>query len=303
MPVVDVTASGISESSASMPIVMYGRLTMSAHIRGQSKKKSSTLHTAKCRHTYANANSPSSRRSVIGHDRPNRMRSGVIASDASRIRKVQSPSVLVMKLMGLAPRSSVQARWAKSVSGARQIPHTATLSPIRAGRVTAVRSVVLLQVHPGVERRHLLGISVERKCGAAAKLTDAPLVRLAPARMADGRIDVGVEAVFLRRRLFPGGLGLLADQPDPDDRLGTLEAVLPRHHHPHRRAVLIRQHLAVHAHRQKRQRVHRLVQPEPLDVGPVERRAEESGFLARELVRVEQGRELDVLRLPVRLDT
>ena len=37
--------------SASMPIVMYGRLTMSAHIRGQSKKKSSTLHTAKCRHT------------------------------------------------------------------------------------------------------------------------------------------------------------------------------------------------------------------------------------------------------------
>ncbi len=38
------------------------------------------------------------------------MRSGVIASDANKIRRVQSPSVLVMKLMGLAPRSSVHTR-------------------------------------------------------------------------------------------------------------------------------------------------------------------------------------------------
>src|SRR6185369_16490808 len=252
MPVVDVTASGISESSASMPIVMYGRLTMSAHIRGQSKKKSSTLHTAKCRHTYANANSPSSRRSVIGHDRPNRMRSGVIASDASRMRRVQSPSVLVMKLMGLAPRSSVHARYARSASGARQIPHTATFSAIRAGRVT-LRSVVLLQVHPGVERRHLVGIAVERQRWPAAKLAEAPLVGLAPARMAHRRVDIGVEAVLLGGRLFPRGLRLLADQPYPDDRLGALEAVLPRHHHTDRSAVLIRQHLAVHADRQERE--------------------------------------------------
>ena len=51
MLVVEVAASGISESNASMPIVMYGRLTMSAHIRGQSKKKSRTIHTEKCKHT------------------------------------------------------------------------------------------------------------------------------------------------------------------------------------------------------------------------------------------------------------
>ena len=107
---VEVAASGISERSASIPSVMYGRLTMSAPIRGQSKKKSSTIHTEKCRPTYAKAKSPSSRRSVMGHERPNTMRSGVIASDASKIRSVQSPSVLVMKLIGLAPRSSVHAR-------------------------------------------------------------------------------------------------------------------------------------------------------------------------------------------------
>jgi hypothetical protein len=46
----------------------------------------------------------------MGHESPNTMRSGVIASDARRIRRVQSPSVLVMKLIGLAPRSSFHAR-------------------------------------------------------------------------------------------------------------------------------------------------------------------------------------------------
>src|SRR5436309_95910 len=49
IPVVDVAAGGISESSASMPTVMYGRWTMSPHMRGQSKKKSSTIHTEKCK--------------------------------------------------------------------------------------------------------------------------------------------------------------------------------------------------------------------------------------------------------------
>jgi len=38
MPVVDVAVSGTSSVKASMPTVMYGRLTMSAPISRQSKK-------------------------------------------------------------------------------------------------------------------------------------------------------------------------------------------------------------------------------------------------------------------------
>ena len=49
---------------------------------------------------YVKAKSPRRRRSVTGHDRPNKIRSGVIVSERSRIRRVQSPSVSVATSIG-----------------------------------------------------------------------------------------------------------------------------------------------------------------------------------------------------------
>src|SRR2546422_1639874 len=44
IPVVEVAASGISETSASIPSVMYGRLTMSAHIRDRKSTRLNSSH-------------------------------------------------------------------------------------------------------------------------------------------------------------------------------------------------------------------------------------------------------------------
>src|SRR5215472_17646757 len=98
--------------------------------------------------------------------------------------------------------------------------------------------VVALQIHAGVERRDLVAVAVEHERLAASQLADTPLVGLAPARMAHFWIHVGVEAVLVGRGPVPRGLGLVLGEADAHDGLAALEAVLPRHHHPERRAVL-----------------------------------------------------------------
>ena len=116
-------------------------------------------------------------------------------------------------------------------------------------------------------------------------------------------VDVGVKAVLLRCRLVPRRLRLLLGQSDAHDRLRALEAVLPRDHDAHRSAVLVRQHLAVHADGEQRERMQRFVQAQPLRVGPVEAaaQAEQSRLLGGELLGIFQRGELDVLRLARRL--
>src|SRR5438034_3753016 len=237
----------------------------------------------------------------MGHAAPRTSRRGVIASEARRIRSVQSPSVVVTKLIGFAVRSSRANQYRSVARGARPTPQIAALSAMRARRDTDAL-VELPEIHAGVEVRDLVGVAVERERGAAPELADPPLGGLAPARVVDRGVDVRVETVLLRRGLVPRGWRLLTREPDPHDRFRALESVLPRHDHADRGAVLVRQHLAVHADGQERQRVERLVEAQPLRVRPVERRSEKARPLAGELSRVEQRREFDVLRLPGRLD-
>src|ERR1044071_5456846 len=65
-------------------------------------------------------------------------------------------------------------------------------------------SEVLRQIHPGVKACHLAGVAVERQRLAASELADAALLGLAPARVIDRGIDVGIEAVLARRIAVPG---------------------------------------------------------------------------------------------------
>src|SRR5690606_34407688 len=122
---------------------------------------------------------------------------------------------------------------------------------------------------------------------------DAPFGLLAPARMVNVRVDVAVEAVLARLQPIPGGRRHALGEADGDDRLDALEAVLPRHHQPQRRAVLLRQRLAVQTGGQDCERMHRLVDAQALAVGPVDR----AEAYARHLHRVGQAGEGDVLRL------
>ena len=100
--------------------------------------------------------------------------------------------------------------------------------------------VILLEIHPRVEAGHLIAVAVEHQRLAAQELADPAFGGLGPARMVDRRVHVRVEAVFLRRRFLPRVERLLLGELDLDDRLDVLEAVLPGHGQPQRRAVLVR---------------------------------------------------------------
>src|SRR5947208_15072733 len=121
----------------------------------------------------------------MGHAASRTSRRGVMASEARRIRSVQSPSVVVTKLIGFAVRSS-RANQVRSVArGARHTPQIAALSAMRARRDTDAL-VVLPESHAGVEVRDLVGVAVERERAAAQELADPPLGGLAAGTLGDG---------------------------------------------------------------------------------------------------------------------
>ncbi len=101
-------------------------------------------------------------------------------------------------------------------------------------------------------------------------------------------IDVGVhvseKAVLVRGREVPGGRRSIAGQRNADDRLNTLETVLPRHGQTHRRTVLRRQRFTVDPGREHGQRVHGLVETQALYVGIRQPAANKAVFLARHLL-------------------
>src|SRR5688572_24595316 len=99
---------------------------------------------------------------------PVTIRSGVNARLASSRRSAHSPSVSVMKSMGLAVRSSVQNQYSRHARGSRHTTHTALFTAMRTvapnacrPRRAPARLVELLEVHTGVERRHLVAVAVE----------------------------------------------------------------------------------------------------------------------------------------------
>ena len=99
------------------------------------------------------------------------------------------------------------------------------------------------------------------------------------------RVDVGVEAIFLRPGEVPGGGGTFTSQFDTDDRLYPFETVLPGNGESNRRAVLRGQRFAIHADAEQRQRMHGFIEPQPFDIGIRQPAADKTILLARHLLR------------------
>ncbi len=81
-------------------------------------------------------------------------------------------------------------------------------------------------------------------------------------------VHVGPEAIFVVGQLLPERDRTLFRELDADDRLDALEAVLPRRREPERRAILLVDRLAVEAGGDEGKVVRRLVDRQPLGVGP-----------------------------------
>src|SRR5688572_30078326 len=102
---------------------------------------------------------------------------------------------------------------AANTTESRGSAHATNRAGLMTRRMTVVegieasgRSVVLLQVHAFVQRRHFLFVAVEhqgRHARAEHAGADLSFASLAPARMVDTGIHIGVEAVFMRRRDIP----------------------------------------------------------------------------------------------------
>src|SRR5438552_19195554 len=118
------------------------------------------------------------------------LRSGVMASVITRKRRVQSPVQCVMNSIGFALRSCWYAFQPSTASGTR---HSA-----KTGIFNHRMSIVLAQIHAGIELSHLVPVAVEHQRFAFQELTEPAFVRLAPARVIYFWIYIRVKAIFAR---------------------------------------------------------------------------------------------------------
>src|SRR5262247_4052955 len=128
-------------------------------------------------------------------------------------------------------------------------PSTTRLASERRAAAVGGMLVVGFKVEPRIETGDLLAITIEQQgrppLHEQSAFADPALRGLAPARVVDVGIDVGVKTVLAGVLQVPGAAGLSLRQADADDGFDPLEAVLPGHHQPDRGAVLVEQRLTV----------------------------------------------------------
>src|SRR5690606_1672573 len=166
------------------------------------------------RTAYAKAHRPSGLRRRVNWATPVSRRNGVALSDASRKTNAVKPVECSSSSAGLAPSVPVTRRATRKIAGAMP-PNTSRGRRKRSMTEPSVtRSIVPAQVHPAVQRRDLICVAIEHQGGSLEEIANAPLARLAPARMIDLGIHVGVEAVLARQDAIPGRTRHLAGEAD-----------------------------------------------------------------------------------------
>src|SRR5947207_11431124 len=191
---------------------------------------------------------------------PVNRRSGVAASVINRNRNVQIPVRSRISSSGFALRLPVNVSNRSQPIGTELARKTAGLR-IHQRLNLDMNLEVFAQVHSGIHRRDLVGVSVEHQRGSLEEITDAPFAGLAPPRMIHTRIYVRVKAIFGARLQLPGVHRLLVGEIDADDRFHSLESVLPGRYETNRRAILGWKRLAVKARREQSEWVCRFIQP------------------------------------------
>src|SRR5258706_14317 len=111
--------------------------------------------------------------------------SGVRSSVMQRNRSVQTPVWLVRALSGCPLRLPVGGAHTSHAKGARLARNTTGFKTKRTVRSDRRKLEVLPEIHPRIQARHPIAVAVEHHRLAHEELADAPLLRLAPARMID----------------------------------------------------------------------------------------------------------------------
>src|SRR5215218_5151090 len=106
------------------------------------------------------------RRNWMTRFQPVRRRAGVTANVISNKRSVQMPVVAVISAIGLAPRLFVSAFHPSIPNGSRQTAKAPTCRSDgfhAAFFIIASLLEVLLQIHAGIQTRHLVSVAVEQQ--------------------------------------------------------------------------------------------------------------------------------------------
>src|SRR5258707_997943 len=178
----------------------------------------------------------------------------------TRNRRVQSPVPCCMNCSGSGMMSWRRNGTIMPAKGPRHTRNKAALVHLLVRTLVArwvgtqhSRLVVLAQIHARVEAGDLIAVAVKHQGLVRFKeVGQAALASLAPARMIDRGVNIGIEAVFLRGRHIPGCRRLIFDKTDLNERLGTLESIFPWDDQAHRGAILVGQSFTVHADAEKR---------------------------------------------------
>src|SRR6185503_7861546 len=127
------------------------------------------------------------RRNLISEFQPETRRNGVTLSVIIRNESAHQPVRSCSSRIGSAPSRPLNASRSNRPKGTRHARNTSGLTiprrTVPPSRRPAVTSEVLAEVHAGVERRHLLPVSVERQRRALEELPYPAFPRLAPARV------------------------------------------------------------------------------------------------------------------------
>src|SRR5271169_1197553 len=120
--------------------------------------------------------------------------------------------------------------------------------------------VEFLEVHSAVHAGDLIAVAVEDYRRPCEDFSEAAFLGLAPARMVNVGINVGVETVFRGGIAIPGGGRLFFLETDFHQGLDALVSIFPGNDHADRSTVLWREGVAVHADAKKGKRVHGFVE-------------------------------------------
>src|ERR1051326_6121853 len=120
---------------------------------------------------------------------------------------------------------------------------------------------VFAQVHSGVHRSNLLAVPVEHQRRSLEEIANPPLAGLAPPRMIDLWIYIGVETVLISSLYLPCIDRLFFGEIDVNYGFDPLESIFPRRNQAHRRTILVRQCFPIEASCEESEWVSSFVQP------------------------------------------
>src|ERR1043165_7513239 len=127
----------------------------------------------------------------------------------------------------MASHTSKAAGIKAFTSASRRAKRASISRPVGGPTLGFAPSILDIEIHPGVEAPHLVGVAVEHQGLTPPRLSDPLLGGLTPSWMIVMWINIRVEAVLLGCMATPCRRRFVLRQCNLNDRFDSLESVFP----------------------------------------------------------------------------